>query len=220
MTELVKFDIGGQFYKVSRSLLDKHPESMLFKSASKQWQEDPEAEIFIEGNGFRFQFILDYMRNDKLDLPITESKKTIIAELEYYGITVNEDSIDDTAANNLKYTKSMEKMMRTLEGDISSSGEKHYAAKVAVDCIKQWCTESPFLSTYVGKCQTSFDKTHAAREDLRKEELLIHDNVHDLHNAQNDQTKREASVNFYLNQVSLQVFDLGKYEFKVEQLDA
>ncbi len=80
MAEVVKFDIGGQLYKVSRSLLDKHPESMLAKSASEQWQEDPESEIFIEGNGFRFQFILDYMRNDKLDLPITESKKTIIAE--------------------------------------------------------------------------------------------------------------------------------------------
>ncbi len=64
---------------------------------------------------------------DILDcLPITESKKTIIAELEYYGIAVNEDSIGDTAANNLKYTKSLKEMMSTLQRDISSSGEKHY----------------------------------------------------------------------------------------------
>ena len=83
-TEVVKFDIGGQLYKVSRSLLDKHPDSMLAKSASDQWQEDPEAEIFIERDGLCFRYILDYTRDDKIDLPITKSKKTIVAELEYY----------------------------------------------------------------------------------------------------------------------------------------
>ena len=115
MTEVIKFNIGGQRYEVSRSLLDKHPESMLARSASEQWQEDPEAEIFIERDGLRFRYILDYMRDDKLTLPLTESREMIIAELEYYGIAVGENSINDTAVNNRKYAN----LMKTLKGYIS-----------------------------------------------------------------------------------------------------
>ena len=48
----------------------------------------------------------------------------IIAELEYYGIAVGETTIIDTAVNNRNYAKSMAEMMRTLEGDVSSTGEK------------------------------------------------------------------------------------------------
>ncbi len=87
---------------------------MLAKSASEQWQEDPESEIFIERDGARFRYILDYMRDEKLTLPLTEARETIIAELEYYGIAVNEDSIDDTAANNLKYTNSLKEMIMVM----------------------------------------------------------------------------------------------------------
>ena len=75
-TEVIKFNIGGQRFEVSRSLLDKHPDSMLARSASEQWQEDPEAEIFIERDGLRFRrYILDYMRHDMLTLPLTESRE-------------------------------------------------------------------------------------------------------------------------------------------------
>ena len=90
-------------------LLDKHYDSMLARIASELWQEDPEAEaeIFIEGNGFRFQYILDYMRHDILTLPRTESRDMIIAELEYYGIVVNEKNIVD----------SMVDVMKTLQRD-------------------------------------------------------------------------------------------------------
>ena len=101
MTEVVKFNIGGQRYEVSRSLLDKHPDSMLSKSASEQWQEDPVAEIFIERDGLRFRYVLDYLRDDRLELSLTESKKAIIDDLEYYDIAVEEDNIDDTELNKL-----------------------------------------------------------------------------------------------------------------------
>jgi len=37
---------------VSRSLLKIYPDSMLAQNASVKWQEDLEAEIFIEGVGY------------------------------------------------------------------------------------------------------------------------------------------------------------------------
>ena len=86
MTDIAKFNIGGHRYEVSRSLLLNHPDTMLAKSASDQWQEDPESEIFIERDGQRFRFVLDYLRDGKVGLPITETTDAFVAELEYYNI--------------------------------------------------------------------------------------------------------------------------------------
>jgi len=80
MTDIAKFNIGGQRYEVSRSLLESH-DTMLAKSASDQWQKDPETEIFIERDGLRFRFVLDYLRDGKVGLPITETTDAFVAEL-------------------------------------------------------------------------------------------------------------------------------------------
>ena len=132
MTKVVKFNIGGQRYEVSRSLLDMHPESMLAKSASEQWQEDPEAEIFIDRNGLRFQYVLDYLRDGSVTLPITESKEQLVKELEYYNIDVNQDDIDKETVMRVPVTGikrttlvgenlSREHGMRKWEGSVGLS---------------------------------------------------------------------------------------------------
>ena len=97
MTDIAKFNVGGQHYEVSRSLLQSHPDTMLAKSASDQWQEDPESEIFIERDGARFRFVMDYLRDGNVTLPITETKEAFVAELEYYNIAINVDTIRQIA---------------------------------------------------------------------------------------------------------------------------
>mmetsp|Transcript_9542 Transcript_9542/g.14382 ORF Transcript_9542/g.14382 Transcript_9542/m.14382 type:complete len:123 (+) Transcript_9542:79-447(+) len=93
MTDIAKFNIGGQRYEVSRSLLESHPDTMLAKSASDQWQKDPESEIFIERDGTIFRFVLNYLRDGKVGLPITETTDAFVAELEYYNIGADMDKI-------------------------------------------------------------------------------------------------------------------------------
>jgi len=90
MTDIAKFNIGGHRYEVSRSLLKSHPDTMLAKSASDQWQEDPESEIFIERDGQRFRFVLDYLRDGKVGLPIIETTDAFLAD---YNIGVDMDKI-------------------------------------------------------------------------------------------------------------------------------
>jgi hypothetical protein len=63
----VKFNIGGLIHEVSQSVLDMHPDSMLAKSASELWKK--ESDIFIERDGARFRFVLDYMRDGKVNSP-------------------------------------------------------------------------------------------------------------------------------------------------------
>ena len=108
-TETIKFNIGGTRYEVSRSLLEQHPDTMMARMASKDWQagdnikgdssssakstkEKEEEDLFIERDGERFKYVLDYMRDGKVHLPAFGiPKDAFLSDLEYYGFT----SVDD-----------------------------------------------------------------------------------------------------------------------------
>ena len=66
---------------------------MLATVSSERWQEDPDATIFINGNGDRFQCCLDYIRLGHVYLPPSVSKQAILADLDYYGF----DDVDENA---------------------------------------------------------------------------------------------------------------------------
>ena len=82
-TETVIFYVGGTKYKVSMLLLSNHPDTMLACSASDQWEEDPETEIFVERDGERFKYCLDYLRDGRARLPLIASKEAVIDDLKY-----------------------------------------------------------------------------------------------------------------------------------------
>jgi BTB/POZ domain len=107
-TETVTFDVGGHIFKIKRSLLEMYPSSILYKSMNDerdQWvDEDSDFDslqksivkhIFIDRDGYRFSYVLDYMRDDgKVILPVSISKEAFINELTHYGFEViNTDSI-------------------------------------------------------------------------------------------------------------------------------
>jgi len=92
----VRFNVGGTVYEVSRSLLNQHPDTMLARLASDTWQsvgneddddkDDGNDAIFIERNGERFQYCLDYMRDGgTVGLPATVSEQGFLQDLAYYG---------------------------------------------------------------------------------------------------------------------------------------
>ena len=111
MTEIVKFNVGGHRYEVSRSMLSLHPQTMLAKSASEQWQTDPEKEIFIDRDGATFGHVLNYLRDGKVSLPITIRKETLLSELEYYGV----DGVEETTINEESGMKSAYNMRMMSE---------------------------------------------------------------------------------------------------------
>lgn len=94
----VQFNVGGRIYEVSRSLLELYPHTMLARSASTIWCHTATTAptIFIDRNGERFAYILDYMRDGIIELPYTISKDAILIDLEYYGFTLNQNDNDST----------------------------------------------------------------------------------------------------------------------------
>eukprot|EP00590_Aulacoseira_subarctica_P007898 CAMPEP_0172424558 /NCGR_PEP_ID=MMETSP1064-20121228/26423_1 /TAXON_ID=202472 /ORGANISM="Aulacoseira subarctica , Strain CCAP 1002/5" /LENGTH=241 /DNA_ID=CAMNT_0013166773 /DNA_START=245 /DNA_END=970 /DNA_ORIENTATION=+ len=83
----VRFNVGGQFYEVSKALIEQHEDSMLARLVSDTWLSNPDITIFIDRDGERFKNVLDYMRYGKVSLPITVSRETFLLDMEYYGFT-------------------------------------------------------------------------------------------------------------------------------------
>ena len=108
-SRIVRFNVGGTRYDVSRSLLEQHPDTMLARMVSERWEpaetttdkkqrlddgdDDGDGDVggteealFIERNGERFQYCLDYMRDGgSVELPATISRKGFLQDLTYYG---------------------------------------------------------------------------------------------------------------------------------------
>ena len=137
MTDIAKFNVGGQHYEVSRSLLQSHPDTMLAKSASDQWQEDPESEIFIERDGARFRFVMDYLRDGNVTLPITETKEAFVAELEYYNIATNVDTIRQIAGAAAA-TSSLRDAVNWLKESTMNCRIQYLSAEIAMFCFERF----------------------------------------------------------------------------------
>ena len=90
-SETVRFNVGGRHFEVSRSTLDLYPTTVLAKAVSKNWK--PSAVYYVDRNGDRFQYVLDWMRDGEVHLPVTESRQAIAKEFQYYGIDVMEKTI-------------------------------------------------------------------------------------------------------------------------------
>ena len=138
MTNTAKFNVGGTKYEVSRSLLETHPDIMISKSASEQWQKDPESEIFIDRDGTVFRFVLNYLRDGKVTLPATESRESFMAELEYYGIKVEHDKIDDTEAKLIVSKTAINKILKDLQEEVNADDVELRAKTLAIFCINQY----------------------------------------------------------------------------------
>ena len=93
MSKLFKLNVGGTRFEVSDSLLDQFPDSMLRRLTSEAWNREDDAEIFIERNGQRFQYVLDFMRDSTVALPLAIPRAQFVLDLEYYNIDYEDSKI-------------------------------------------------------------------------------------------------------------------------------
>ncbi len=79
----VKLNVGGSVYEISKSLLDQYPDTMLARMVSDTWSSGRNSGqntcLFIERDGERSRYCLDYMRDGGIvDLPPTVSKNALL----------------------------------------------------------------------------------------------------------------------------------------------
>lgn len=80
-----RFNVGGIIHEVPISTIERYPNTMLARMVSSTWQKDPEKEIFVDRNGLRFQYIVDYMRDGAVDIPTSVSRAAMQKDFEYFG---------------------------------------------------------------------------------------------------------------------------------------
>lgn len=149
----IKFNVGGQIYEVSASLLDMHPDTMIAKITSSQWHCDPNTEVFIERDGTLFGYVLKYLRDRQVTLPLTVTKKELIAEFRYYGIQdVDIQAIDDSETQSFLAVKNFNKGGQSLRDLIEKSRNeatdlyiKRCCLLVSADCIEMYVNQGNHL---------------------------------------------------------------------------
>ena len=132
----VRFDVGGTIYKVSRSVLRQYSNTMLTRMVSETWlgeekyNEGKDEPLFIDRDGERFRYVLDFMRDGpKVSLPVTVSKEGFLKDLDYFGF---DNVIPDDISMRSSYSVYMDtvKKMDELEtkGAMESTCSKvaHY----------------------------------------------------------------------------------------------
>jgi hypothetical protein len=100
-TKTVHFDVGGKIYKVAEDTLMKYENTVLAKMVSENWNKGNNLEpLFIDRNGERFQYILDWYRDGRITVPRTVAIEAVKGDALFFGLpddVVIEDthSIDD-----------------------------------------------------------------------------------------------------------------------------
>ena len=102
-SSIIKLNVGGVRYDVSQSLLDRFPCSMLSKLVSDTWIEgamdEDTKEVFIDRNGERFQYVMDYMRDGVVELPMSIPRGQLVMDMNYFGIDYQDCNITLSVAN-------------------------------------------------------------------------------------------------------------------------
>ena len=148
----VEFDVGGTIYKVSKSLLEMDPDTMLASLASPRWKDDTNngesKPIFIERNGERFQYVLDYMRdNGKVNLPVSVSPNAVVDDLEYFGF----ENVKTAGKFHVAYPSSVAAFANLKEANTYFNensitiARKHKCMELAKRCFQEMCRTTPNL---------------------------------------------------------------------------
>mmetsp|Transcript_41211 Transcript_41211/g.80648 ORF Transcript_41211/g.80648 Transcript_41211/m.80648 type:complete len:154 (+) Transcript_41211:69-530(+) len=149
MTKTVIFDVGGKKYKVARTLLEAHPNSMLATMASERWQKDTHQTegLFLERDCARFGLCLDYMRDGRVYLPLAVSKLALLLDLQYYGIDVDVAAIhlEDSSAVATMIFEQRRKVNANLQKKLDAAKKKYRRCKKK---CRAWRKNGKVLSVF------------------------------------------------------------------------
>ena len=133
--KIVKFNVGGIRYEVARSFLELHPNTMLARIVSEKWQEDPTAEIFIERDGSRFKYVLDYLRDGKVHIPFTLPKKSLADDMKYFAIAFEADLIVYSKGSLYAAANSIRKKKEMLDNEEKEAARRVEMLQFVKECF-------------------------------------------------------------------------------------
>jgi hypothetical protein len=178
---VIKFNIGGTRYEVSQSLLQSYPDSMLAKSAAEQWHTDPDSEIFIDRDGARFQYVLDYLRDGAVQLPVVVTRASILSDLRFYTVAIKEEAIVEKldASHFSKYISLVQDVLKSWVQEKNMLENRNNILEGCIRIMRAFRLQSQAMNTQdlntihlesVALCGRSFTDCN---DELRKVGLRV-----------------------------------------------
>eukprot|EP00579_Thalassiosira_antarctica_P011451 CAMPEP_0201925696 /NCGR_PEP_ID=MMETSP0903-20130614/14854_1 /ASSEMBLY_ACC=CAM_ASM_000552 /TAXON_ID=420261 /ORGANISM="Thalassiosira antarctica, Strain CCMP982" /LENGTH=258 /DNA_ID=CAMNT_0048463405 /DNA_START=18 /DNA_END=794 /DNA_ORIENTATION=- len=143
----VVLDVGGRHFKVSRSFIERHPDTMLAMLISDRWNDDPSKPIFIDRDGDIFAHVLNYLRYGSIELPNGLPKSMFQRELGFYGITSNDNCVQQNTSIG---------EMKIIKEKIDNAELHHDMLLVALYCYQEFMLGRP-------RCQITKDDVNGLK---------------------------------------------------------
>ena len=105
MTEIIELNVGGTHYTTYKSTLTSIPDTMLRSMFSGKFTNnlDAKGRYFIDRDGEPFKYILNYLRDGKIDFSIgRDLLQRLRKEAEYFGLAKLVEEIDSDAKSVYK----------------------------------------------------------------------------------------------------------------------
>lgn len=125
--EIIEFNVGGSFYTSSRTTLTSYPDSMLGRlvSGSLPSATDAKAKIFIDRDGPLFRYILNFLRDKRLNLPDNFSEYAQLRqEADFYQIEPIIQYLDSLYSRKLNKTNLLSSSLTSLNSISSETSVK------------------------------------------------------------------------------------------------
>ena len=120
---IVRLNVGGVRYEVARDTLMLYEDSMLASLISGKWKErNGEEEIFIDRDGGRFKYVLDYLRSDRVYLSDLSDHSALEDEFEYFGIEADMSKV--SVKNDFGSIRELVKEIKGYEAKIEEKNTK------------------------------------------------------------------------------------------------
>lgn len=141
-SKTVTLNVGGTIHQVSRSLIEIYPNTMLGRMIDKVWEKEGRNSFYIDRDGERFRYVLDYMRDGEIHVPMTVSRNVIQKELEYYGFenvresTITAESLAEARKIFSSFSENMYEEVDAIDNAINECKDQIYQYEIQKSAIK------------------------------------------------------------------------------------
>ncbi len=169
MTEIIKLNIGGDHFTTSKSTLMKHEPTMLstmFSSSNFKLTTDAEGYYFIDRNGKYFEYILKFLRDDKVNIEHLKKHQIndLIDEANFYMLESLINYIKSHYLNDSKLTDDSK-----LKRDLNIVKYIWYESGINIDEFEREFNEI-FTVDNINQLRASYDNRDGLKyEDGDKE---------------------------------------------------
>ncbi|GAX10689.1 potassium voltage-gated channel Shaw-related subfamily C member 1 [Fistulifera solaris] len=127
-------DVGGTLYKVSRTTLERCKGTRLAQWIADHEEEKISEALFIDRNGMLFQYVLDYLRTNKLLVPPSVSRAALREEFAFYGIPVDITKIMEKYS--CEYLMELKRKISAKRSELSMQRKMLIAVERQFDALK------------------------------------------------------------------------------------